>query len=94
MRSVTLRPAVALALGIWMVIFTLQSQGPEITIVFSTAEGIEAGKTKIKLREVEIGLVESAGLGEDLESVVVKARIEKEAESLLREDTRFWVVRP
>ncbi len=33
-------PIVALALGIWMVVYTILSQGPEITIVFSTAEGI------------------------------------------------------
>jgi paraquat-inducible protein B len=87
-------PIVALAMGVWMVIYTLQSQGPEIKIVFSTAEGLEEGKTKIKFRNVDVGLVESAGLGEDLESVVVVAQFEKDAESLLREDTQFWVVRP
>jgi paraquat-inducible protein B len=87
-------PILALGLGIWMLIYTIQSQGPEITIIFSTAQGLEAGKTKIKLRNVEIGLVESVGLGEDLESVVVKARLEKDAVPLLREDAEFWVVRP
>jgi paraquat-inducible protein B len=85
---------VALLLGIWMVIHTLRSQGPEIRIVFASAEGIEADKTKIKLRSVEVGLVESVGLGDDLESVVVTARLEKAASPLLREDTQFWVVRP
>lgn len=87
-------PIVALALGIYMVIFTLQNEGPEIHITFSTAEGLEAGKTKIKFRNVEIGLVESVGLGDDLKSVVVTASLEKAAEVLLREDTEFWVVRP
>ena len=94
LSAIWLVPIVAAVLGLWMVIYTIRSQGPEITIVFSTAEGLEAGKTKIKLRSVEVGLVESAGLGDDLESVVVVARVEKEAESLLREDTQFWVVRP
>ena len=87
-------PIVAVLIGIWMVVYTIQSQGPEITIVFSTAEGIETGKTKIKFRDVEIGLVEEAGLGEDLESVIVRAQIDKEAAELLRQDTQFWVVRP
>jgi len=87
-------PIVALALGIWMVIYTIQSQGPKITIVFSTAEGIEAGKTKIKLRSVDVGMVDSAVLGDDLQSVVVTASLEKTAEGLLREDAQFWVVRP
>ena len=77
-----------------MVIHTLQSQGPEITIVFSSGASIEAGKTKIKFRDVEVGLVESVGLADDLESVVVTARLDKAAAPLLREDTQFWVVRP
>jgi len=87
-------PLVALAIGIGMVVYTIQSQGPEISIVLSTAEGIVAGKTKIKLREVDIGIVESVELGEDLESVVVTASLDKAVKDLLREDTQFWVVRP
>ena len=92
--AVWLVPIVALVLGVWMVIHTLRSQGPEVTIVFYSGEGIEADKTKIKVRAVEVGLVESVGLAEDLESVVVTARLAKVATPLLREDTQFWVVRP
>lgn len=87
-------PIVALLLGLWMVVHTYRSQGPEIIIVFSTAEGIEAGKTEIKARSVDLGLVESVRLGEDLESVVVTAQLERSATPLLRSDTQFWVVRP
>jgi len=87
-------PIVAVLLGLWMVVYTYRSQGPEISIVFSTAEGIEAGKTKIKARSVEVGLVEDVVLGEDLETVVVTAKLERSATTLLRSDTQFWVVRP
>jgi paraquat-inducible protein B len=87
-------PIVAVLLGAYMVVHTLRSQGPEITIVFSSAASLEAEKTKIKLRDVEVGLVEVVALGDDLESVEVTARLEKAAEPLLREDTQFWVVRP
>ena len=87
-------PIIAVLLGAWMVYFTWSNQGPEITIVFKTAEGIEAGKTKLKARSVEIGLVESVILGEDMESVEVVAQLEQSALPLLREDTQFWVVRP
>jgi paraquat-inducible protein B len=92
--TIWLVPIVALLLGTWMVIHTLRSQGPEIEIVFASGASLEADKTKIKFRDVEVGLVESVGLDEDLESVVVTARLEKEATPLLREDTQFWVVRP
>lgn len=91
--AVWLVPIVALLLGVWMVVYTLRSQGPEITIVFSSAEGIEPGKTKIKALSVEVGVVESVGLSDDLERVMVVARLERSATPLLREDTQFWVVR-
>ncbi len=87
-------PIVALVLGAWMIVYTIQNRGPEITITFTTAEGIEAGKTKVKIRNVEIGLVGSVGLVEDLKSVVMTAQLEKDVTPLLREDTQFWVVRP
>jgi paraquat-inducible protein B len=87
-------PIVALAIGLWMVVYTIQSEGPEITILLSTAEGIEEGKTKIKLRDVDIGMVDSVELGEDRKSVIVIASLEKDVADLLREDTAFWVVRP
>ncbi len=86
-------PIVAVLLGAWMVFYTWQTEGPSITLVFATAEGIEAGKTKVKARSVEMGIVESVELGEDLESVVVTAKLERGAIPLLREDTQFWVVR-
>jgi paraquat-inducible protein B len=85
-------PIVAVLLGAWMVVYTWQNQGAEITIVLANAEGIEAGTTKIKALSVEVGVVERVVLGDDLGSVTVTARIERPAILLLREDTQFWVV--
>ena len=87
-------PIIALLLGMWMILNHYLTRGPEITITFSTAEGIEATKTKIKALNVDVGLVESVQLNSDLQSVTVIARIEREAASLLRKDSSFWVVRP
>ena len=90
---VWLLPIIAGLLGIYMVVYTYMTEGPEITIVFSTAEGMTAGKTKIKARSVEIGTVDKIVLAEDLEHVVVTASIDAAAAKLLRDDTEFWVVR-
>ncbi len=87
-------PVVAGLLGIYMVIYTAMTEGPTITITFATAEGIEEAKTKIKSRNVEVGVVEEVHLNPDLESVTVQAKLDKAATPLLRDDTRFWVVRP
>jgi paraquat-inducible protein B len=59
-----------------------------------SADGIEAGNTLIKTRNVEIGQVESVDLADDLSQVVITARIKPEAASMLVEDSTFWVVKP
>ena len=69
-------------------------KGPTITISFKTAEGLEAGKTKIKYKNVDVGEVKMIKLSEDRQSVVATTELVKEAEPHLVEDTRFWVVRP
>ncbi|MEM1155986.1 MAG: intermembrane transport protein PqiB [Pseudomonadota bacterium] len=86
-------PIVAVVVGIYMVIHTKMNEGPQITISFDTAESLEAGKTKIRFRDVDIGMVEDVTLTDSMSGVVVTAKMTKNAEPLLREDTRFWVVR-
>jgi len=86
-------PIVAALVGAWLIYHTLSQRGPAVTIQFESAEGLEAGKTKVKYKDVEIGAVESIELSEDLSHVVVTARLVKSAKRYLREDTRFWVVR-
>ncbi len=90
---VWLVPLVAVLIGGWLVVKALTEKGPVITITFKSADGLEAGKTKIKFKDVEIGVVEEVHLGKDLSHVVAKAQLVKEAESFLSENTRFWVVR-
>ncbi len=87
-------PIVAVLIGGWLAYTTIAEKGPTITIDFKTAEGLEAGKTKVKFKDVDIGLVESLALKPDLSGVVVTANLSKEIEAHLTETARFWVVRP
>ncbi|WP_236725607.1 intermembrane transport protein PqiB [Candidatus Reidiella endopervernicosa] len=91
---VWLVPLIAALIGGWLVVKTLTDQGPQITISFETAEGIEPGKTLIKYKNVQIGLVESLQFSDDFSQVTLTANLSKEAASFLKRDTRFWVVRP
>lgn len=86
-------PIVAALIGGWIAVKTMLEQGPTIVITFKTAEGLEAGQTKIKYKDVPIGVVRNIRLGADHKSVEVVAELDKEAAHLLAEDTRFWVVR-
>ncbi len=86
-------PAVAVVAGIWMMAHAVLTEGPTITIHFETAEGLEEGKTKVKMLNVGVGLVEEVTLKPDASGVTATVKLDKEVEDLLREDTRFWVVR-
>jgi paraquat-inducible protein B len=87
-------PILAAVIGISIAIKTWVQHGPEITIIFNSAEGLEAGKTKVKYKEVDIGTVQSIMLSEDRSHVLVSVQLKKEAKSFTAADSRFWVVRP
>jgi paraquat-inducible protein B len=90
---VWLVPLIALAVGGWLVYKAVSEKGPTVTITFKSAEGLEAGKTKIKYKDVELGQVDSIVLSKDISQVIVKAELVKESENFLSQNTRFWVVR-
>jgi len=91
---VWLVPIVAALAGGWLAVQAILNQGPTITISFESAHGIEAGKTQIKYKEVQIGLVTGVALSEDRTRVIVTAEMTKQAEDFITEDARFWVVSP
>lgn len=87
-------PIVAVLIGGWLAYRTISEKGPTITIDFKTAEGLEAGKTKVKFKDVEIGTVDTVTIKRDLSGVTVTANLSKEVEDHVTETARFWVVRP
>jgi paraquat-inducible protein B len=91
---VWLLPVLALVVGGWLAFKTWSEQGPTITIGFKTASGLQAGKTKVKFKDVEIGEVTRIDVTDDLEGVRVTAQLTNGAERYLTEKTRFWVARP
>ena len=58
-------PILAAVVGIGIAIQQILSEGPTITIVFGAAQGVEAGKTFIKYKDVNIGQVTAVELYED-----------------------------
>lgn len=92
---VWLIPLLTALVGGWLIYKTVTEKGPLITITFKTAEGIEGGgKTKVKYKDIQVGVVDSVHFSKDFSHVLIKVRMEKESEPLLRRDTHFWVVRP
>jgi paraquat-inducible protein B len=91
---VWLVPIVALIIGGWLLWRDIISKGPEITVSFEAAEGISAGKTAVRYRDVDVGQVTAINLSDDLQQVQLTIRMSAEFSDYLTDKTRFWVVRP
>ena len=91
---VWLIPIVAAVAGAWVAVTRILGEGPEITITFKSAAGLEAGKTRIEYNGVQVGTVTGIRLSDDHQRVITTAKMAPKTEGFLVEDTRFWVVRP
>ncbi|MFT5643991.1 MAG: paraquat-inducible protein B [Janthinobacterium sp.] len=87
-------PIVAALVGVALVARILLERGPEIVLTFKTAEGLEAGKTVVKYKDVQIGIVDNVSLAQDRANVNVTVKLNNDADAFTARDTRYWVVRP
>jgi len=87
-------PVLAAVIALSLVVNSWLQAGPEVTISFQSAEGLDAGKTPVKYKNVVIGRVSKIQLSADRSHVLVRVALEKSAEGFATRDTRFWVVRP
>ncbi len=92
--GVWLIPLIAVLAAGWLGWQSLSQRGPTITITFVSAEGLAAGKTKIKHNDVELGTIETIEPSSDFTRVIATARMSKVVEDHLTDGTRFWIVRP
>ncbi len=87
-------PLAAVLVGGWLVWHTLSKQGPTITISFASAEGLQAGQSQLRYKDIVFGTVQGLTLTPDHARVLVTVATTREAEPLLTDQTVFWVVKP
>jgi paraquat-inducible protein B len=87
-------PVLAALVAVGIAVQRIRSEGPTIEIIFSAAEGVEAGKTLVKYKDVNIGRVTKVELTDDFAKVRVTAKIAKHASGLMVQDAKFWIVQP
>ena len=92
--AVWLIPLFAVLVGLSFIYTDYRQKGVEIVLNFKSAKGIVAGKTKVRHLSIDVGHVTEVELNDSLDAVVVRALVERSVLPLLREDTKFWVVRP
>ncbi|MFW8634804.1 MlaD family protein [Cribrihabitans pelagius] len=91
---VWLVPVLALAVSLGVAWKAYSERGVLISITFPSAEGIAAGETTVRFRDVVVGRVEKVGFGDNLNTVVVLARINQDVAPYLDSSATFWIVRP
>ncbi len=87
-------PLVAIAIGAWLAWDTWSKEGPTIRISFDTGEGLQAGQSQLKFKDIVFGTVKSLELSPDHTHVVVTVATTHQAKPLLTDQTIFWVVKP
>lgn len=87
-------PIVAAALVIYLGVHSITSEGPTVTLTFKSATGLVAGQTQVRYKDVNLGTVSDVELAKDLSHVIVKVKLNSEADHLTTDHARFWVVRP
>ncbi|MFI3256206.1 MAG: MlaD family protein [Psittacicella sp.] len=87
-------PFVAIIIAIFMIFSYYSKEGTTITLYLNNASGIVAGKTKIEVKNVQIGTISSVNLSKNLHFIVAKAKINENADRMLSSGSIFWVVSP
>ncbi|MDV6316886.1 intermembrane transport protein PqiB [Idiomarina sp. HP20-50] len=92
--AVWIVPLLALIVALWMIWQDTRGTGPTITVAVADAEGIDPGKTQVKVRNVDVGQVTAVRLSEDFSLAVVEIAMNDGTARMLNTDTRVWVVKP
>jgi paraquat-inducible protein B len=87
-------PIVAGAIVLWLGARSFVMRGPDVTISFRSAEGLQERQSTIRHRGVTVGRVEQVELSPDLTRVIVHASMTRAVKGSLSENTQFYIVAP
>jgi len=93
--SIWIVPFIALVIAGWLAYQYFEDLGAEIEIIFPKNEGLVAGQSVVKFKNVPIGKVTKIYVSEDTEGVIVRVRMNsKSTTPYMTEKARFWIVKP
>jgi len=95
LTSIWIVPFIAMIIAGWLAYQYFEDLGPEIEIIFPKNEGLIAGQSVVKFKNVPIGKVTKIYITEDIDGVVVVVRMNsKAAKPYMTEYAKFWIVKP
>lgn len=89
-----LLPVLALVIALGVAWQSYAERGPLIEVSFGNAEGVAAGETELRYRDVAVGVVEKVGFNAGLSQVQVFIRLDKDVADYVDAEAEFWIVRP
>jgi len=93
--SIWIVPFIALIIAGWLGYKHFAERGPEIKIIFPKNEGLVAGQSLVKFRNVPAGKVTDIYADEGTDGVIVVVRMNnRKAKPYLTEHAKFWIVKP
>ncbi|MAD54784.1 MULTISPECIES: intermembrane transport protein PqiB [unclassified Idiomarina] len=87
-------PILAALVAGWMVWQERDQSGPQIIVEIKDAEGLQAGKTAVRVRNVDVGQVTQITLSDSFETAELHIEMNADTGSMLVDDSQFWVVKP
>jgi len=93
LSAIWLIPAVVAVVAGTLAYRAILDRGPQVVVVFESAEGLKAGKSKVQYREVEVGSVDEVKV-RDLEHVEIHVSLDPRLHPFVTQDMAWWVVRP
>jgi paraquat-inducible protein B len=91
---VWLFPLFALVISGWLVYKYFEDRGPVIRIAFDDAAAIQADKTFVRFRGVNIGKVTKIEISKDNEDVLAWVQLRKHAKNFAVKGSKYWIVSP
>ncbi|SFV71284.1 Paraquat-inducible protein B [hydrothermal vent metagenome] len=93
--SIWIVPFIALMIAGWLSYQYFDNLGEEVEIIFPQNEGLIAGQSVLKFKNVPIGKVTKIYFDEDIDGVVVRVRMNsKSSNPYMTEHAKFWIVKP
>lgn len=74
--------------------FDAAQAGIKVTLQLQDFEGLEAGRTPVMYKGIQVGLMKSFKVTEDLSGARVELMLDPRTEDYLLEGTDFWMVKP
>lgn len=94
LSAIWILPVVAALIGGWLIYTAIIEAPIPIEVEFDSGEGIEVGNTVVRYEGIAIGKVSAVRVQPDMVGIIATIDIDRRAESGLKKDTLFWIVKP